>query len=123
MSENELDRLRVMLRREGIPFENIMEPMSQRRKMWSSSEMGKEFYGDAAEWYRNQIVYGRDEKHPDKWLFDGIWQYGSYGAKHGLIETYGKLGVDSKFNPQVMTAEEAFEIIRADWEKRRAKRK
>lgn len=122
MIENELDKLRVMLRREGIPFEDIREPMSQSRKMWSFTGVEKDLYGDATEWDRNQIIYGRDEKHPDKWLFDGIWQYGSYGAKHGMIETYGKLGVDSKFNPQVMTAEEAFEIIRTDWEKRRHKK-
>ena len=62
-------------------------------------------------------LYGRIDD--NNWLFDGVCQYGSYGAKNGMIEAYGELGHDASGNPQVMTAEEAFAIIKADWDERR----
>ena len=103
----EIDELRRMLMDAGIPFESRIEESKFPRSC------ATELFGAAGKYDRNQVIYGRREK---GWKFDAIWQYGSYGAKEGLLETYGPLGVDDEGNPRVMTAREAFEIIKADWE-------
>ena len=102
----EIDELRRMLTDAGIPFESYIEE-SKTPRFYATE------YGEAGKYDRNQVIYGRCE---EGWKFDAIWHYGSYGAKEGLLETYGRLGVDGKNNPRVMTAREAFEIIKADWE-------
>lgn len=110
----EIDKLRLMLKEAEIPFESFVEDMPEelrKMRMW-----GEHDYGMAAQYDRNQIIYGRDPENIHSWRFDAIWQYGSYGAKKGLIETYGPLGCDKQHNPRVMTAKEAFKIIKKDWE-------
>ena len=113
---NELDKLRKMLRDADIPFEDYQEqkPFYSESAVLNSIEM----YGpEASRHSRNQIIYGRNSEDRMYWKFDAIYQCGSYGAKEGLLETYGELGVDSDGEPRVMTAEEAFEIIKSDWER------
>lgn len=110
----EIDKLRLMLKEAEIPFESFVEDMPEELKKIRT--WGMHDYGMAAQYDRNQIIYGRDPENIHNWRFDAIWQYGSYGAAEGLIETYGQLGVDEDRNPRTMTAQEAFEIIKADWE-------
>lgn len=117
---NELDKLRKMLRDADIPFEDYQEQKTFYREgaLLGSIMM----YGpEASRYSRNQIIYGiiykKDQDDDRYWKFDAIFQYGSYGAKDGLIETYGELGKGPDGEPRVMTAEEAFEIIKNDWEK------
>ncbi|MCR4622652.1 MAG: hypothetical protein K5663_11285 [Clostridiales bacterium] len=109
----EIDKLRKLLDEAGIPYESVIVPETLE------PEIHKKLYGEAGKFRRNQVIYGRNPKEPVLVKFDAIWQCGSYGAAQGLIETYHELGVDSKGNPRVMTAQEAFEIIKADWEKER----
>lgn len=115
---SEIDKLRQMLKEAKIPFESIIQKMPQN--MYGHRPFASE-YGAAVIYDRNQVIYGRYATNPEDdgfshdWKFDAIWQYGSYGAKEGLIETYGLLGCDEQHNPRVMTAEEAFKIIKADW--------
>ena len=114
---NELDKLRKMLREAKIPFETFQESMdcfNERDKKYAILR-----YGEAWMWKRNQIVYGRHAHRRYNCLFDGVCQYGSYGAKTGMIEAWGDLGEDEQHYPRTMTAKEAFAIIKADWEKRR----
>lgn len=112
--ENELDKLRLMLLREGIPFEDIQQKHIPELMKHYDTEYSRMRFGENWIYDRNQIIYGRMSDH--SWLFDGICQYGSYGAKKGLIETYGELGVDEEHDPMVLTAEEAFAIIKKHWE-------
>ena len=110
---NELDKLRIMLTEAKIPYENYVEGVS----CYYSDEAKQNFialYGEAGKYSLNQVVYGRS-KNGKTWKFDGICNKGSYGAKQGLIETYGELGVDKTHEPRVMTADEAFAIISAHW--------
>lgn len=107
---NELDKLRAMLTKAGIPYEDVIEPME------AFSEHFVNYYGGAGRFRRNQIIYGRNPTYHNDWKFDAVWQYGSYGAAEGKIETYGTLGVDADDNPQVMNAADAFEIIKKDYE-------
>lgn len=109
---NELDKLRDMLTKAGIPYEDEQDPMTNHRLI--SSELTRRF-GEAGNWWRNQVIYGRDG---ESWLWDGICQYGSYGAREGMIESYGQLGVDETGEPKVVTAEEAFAVIKADYDRR-----
>lgn len=109
---NELEKLRGMLVEAGIPFESYYET-------WYDEEYAnglKDIYGEFGRFKRNQIIYGRYED-TNTWKFDAILQAGSYGCSLGLVETYGSLGEDDTGNPQVMTAEEAFEIIQRDYER------
>lgn len=110
---NELDKLRTMLDDAGIPYESIQEERAE------VPDFAKKMFGEAAKWTRNQVIYGG--RVGDHWRWDGICQYGSYGAAKGMIETYGTLGWDKKHNPQVMGAEDAFAVIAADWSTRRKK--
>lgn len=110
---NELDKLRHLLDEASIPYESIKEEWDKR----CSYNGNREMYGEASRYQRNQIIYGMDVAQQNSWKFDAICQNGSYGAKDGLIETYGHLGTDARGNPCVMTAEEAFEIIKEDWRK------
>ena len=115
---NELDKLRRMLKRSGIPFEDYKELRSNNNYL--SNDSLETLYGEAGKYSRNQIIYGRNKKDYFKsencWKFDGICQYGSFGAKEAMIETYGSLGVDSQGEPRVMTAKEAFDIIKRDYD-------
>lgn len=106
---NALDKLRKMLNEAKIPYESYQEEWSDKwQYAWDKSE--------GAQWQRNQIIYGRyDNKH--EWKFDAIFQYGSWGREDNLVETYGDLGTDEDGNPRVMSAEEAFSIIKEDWDK------
>lgn len=109
---NELDKLDEMLTDAGIPFERIKEACFDKYGSFHASI--HERFGEAGKWLRNQIIYGRDNH--GSWKFDAICQFGSHGAKQGLVETYGTLGVDDIGEPRVMTASEAFKIIKNDWE-------
>lgn len=108
----EMKKLIKMLLEARIPFEHIVQ--------YSFCEFMKEnieMFGEAGKYMRNQIVYYR----PDGTIvFDCILQCGSYGCKEGLLETYNELGADENGAPRVMTSEEAFEIIKKDWEKQNA---
>ena len=115
--KNELDKLRQMLKYAQIPFEDV-------RELWTIEGITNSMihlHGECGKYRRNQIIYGAYHgKHENircNWKFDAICQAGSYGAREGLIETYGDLGCDKKGQPRVMTAKEAFEIIKADWDK------
>lgn len=114
---NELDKLRQMLTDAKIPFESRQEKWDVRFPVFPFE---KEEYGEACKWSRNQVIYGREENPGEyMWQWDGIFQHGSYGAKDGMIESYGALGVDSEGHPKVVTAEEAFETIKAHYDGRR----
>ena len=110
---NELDKLRKMLRDADIPFEDYQE----REHLYSEALLDSimRLGPEANRYSRNQIIYGRNSEDGMYWKFDAIYQYGSLGD--GFIETYGELGVDSDGEPRVMTAEEAFKIIKSDWER------
>lgn len=113
---NELDKLRQMLTDAKIPFESRQEKWDEQAQI---PPFAKEEYGEACKWRRNQVIYGRAEHCGDyMWQWDGICQYGSYGAKDGMIESYGVLGADSEGYPMVVTAEEAFATIKAHYDGR-----
>ena len=103
---NELDKLRKMLDDAKIPYESYQKIWDDMPPYNTDGEVGK--------YARNQVKYGVYDR---QWKLDGICQWGSYGAEEGLIETYGPLGVDENGEPMVMTAQEVFDIIKADWEK------
>lgn len=111
---NELDKLREMLDKAGIPYENLQVEYALGTE--SANEARR--YGDAGRWKVNQVVYGRVSDR--SWLWDGVFQAGSYGAARGMIESFGKLGRDVKTKaPRIVDAKEAFEIIKADYERRK----
>lgn len=107
---NELDRLRDMLKGAGIPFISYQEEHPK-------GFVGSELFGEAGRWSRNQVVYGGEAYHRryGHYLWDGICQYGSYGAAQGLIETYGTLGCDRHHEPRILTAKQAFDVISRHW--------
>lgn len=108
----EMIKLIVRLREAKIPFEHIVV-YNPHKLMEDDIKM----FGDAGKYLRNQVNYWR----PDGSVaFDCVLQSGSYGCKEGLLETYHELGVDENNSPMVMTAEEAFEIIKKDWENQNA---
>ena len=100
----EMKKLINLLLKARIPFEHIVQ-----LKFSKFTKDDIKIFGEAGRYMRNQIIYYR----PDGTrVFDCILQSGSYGCREGLLETYGELGVDEEGNPMVMTAEEAFEIIK-----------
>ena len=107
---NELDKLREMLKEAEIPYEDYQELRLEEEDLiyWLKHS------GENGKYKRNQIIYGRYSK--SDWLFDAVCQGGSYGSKESLVESYGDLGVDTEGNPMVLTAEQAFEIIKKDWD-------
>ena len=107
--KREIDRLRDMLTEAGIPFENRIEywPVDCAPPMTCPADVFK----------RNQLTFGGTNR--GIWRFSAIYQFGSNGRRYGLLETWGFLGWDKDKKPQVMTAEQAFEIIKRDYEKRR----
>lgn len=105
---NALDKLRELLDEVNIPYESYQEEWPDK---WQSALLKNE----GTQWKRNQIIYGRNDQ--DGWKFDAIFQYGSWGREDNLLETYGELSVDEDGNPKVMSAEEAFSIIKEDWDK------
>ena len=116
-AKNELDKLREMLTEAKIPYEDCYEEHDEVTKKFmrehpdyasSWGEIGKK-------WRRNQVVYG-GKTALNRWKWDGICQWGSYGASDGMIESYGELG-EKDGSPQVVTAEEAFAVIKAHWDK------
>lgn len=108
---NELDKLRKMLDEAKIPYENYQE----LHRFPEFVPHAVDLYGEAGQWSRNQIVYGRNGEDPQFWKFDAICQFGSWGCGKGLIECWGELGGDNGGDPRVMTAEEAFAIIFKDY--------
>ena len=100
----EMARLIEMLLKAKIPFEHLVE-----LAYWSEEYITTE----AERYQRNQIIYYR----PDgSRVFDVICQGGSYGCECGLLESYGDLGCDERGEPRVIRADEAFEIIKTDWD-------
>lgn len=110
--ENELDKLRAMLDKAGIPYE------SYQREWPEEARTVPELFSGNERFVHNQIIYGRIDE--ITWKLDGICQSGSYGARQGLIETYGKLGTDAEGDPLVLRADDVFQIIKEDWEKKDA---
>lgn len=103
---NVMDKLREMLDTAGIPYESYIEKCNENIMLPIECEADK--------YMRNQIVYGRDIDTMG-WKFDAIYQIGSYGRTENKVETYGELGRDEDGEPMVMTVEEAFKIIAADF--------
>ncbi len=104
---NELDKLREMLKEANIPFIN-------KQELWAEGGIPLsliEAYGKNGEWKRNQVTYGDG-------LVDCVCHYGSLGARKGLIEVYGALGIDKEGESMIMTAQEVFDIIKKDWERK-----
>lgn len=114
----EIDKLRKLLDKAGIPYINRVVLAED------DVDIYVKMYGEAGKYTRNQVMYGECTLSKESlfpWKFDAIWQRGSYGAMAGLIEAYGTLGWDKQENPREMTAQEAFDIIKADYEKERGK--
>lgn len=114
----EIDKLRKMLDKAGIPYENRVEYIED------DVDTYVKLYGEAGKYRWNQVIYGLStlpQGYTFPWKFDAIWQRGSCGAMAGLIEAYGPLGRDKEGLPREMTAQEAFDIIKADYEKERGK--
>lgn len=109
--KNELDRLRDMLSDAGIPFQQYIEFWPPDFPFIPPMECPADVYR------RNQIIYGG--MRGGMWRFSAILQWGSYGRRHGLLETYGELGSNERGNPRILTAEQAFEIVKCDYDKRR----
>ena len=110
---NELDKLRTMLTDAGIPFESKQQLIDP--KYYDIYDC-YQYSGPAGKWQRNQVIYGMTEGYG--WLWDGICQYGSYGADKGLIESWGELvkSEPGSGGVQVVTAEEAFEVIKSHYD-------
>lgn len=108
---NELDKLREMLDKAGIPYETFQQAHERPEYV----PYAKDLYGEAGQWALNQVVYGRNGEDPQFWKFDAICQFGSYGCGKGLIECWGELGSDADGEPRVLTAVEAFAIISKDY--------
>lgn len=108
---NEIDKLRKMLADADIPFVSYKY---ERKEIGTDryEELIAELFGDAVTWERNQVVYGFTGV---SYKVSAIYQKGSYGAKDGLIETWGSLGGDKNGEPDIKTAEETFKIISDDW--------
>lgn len=119
--KNEIDKLREILTEAGIPFESYIEPFDLPFNDETSVKVYTEHCGDAARYRCNKVIYGRYEGELNGWKFSGIYQLGSYGAKQGMIEAYGTLGKNKSGFPRTMTADEAFEIIKNDWDKTEGK--
>ena len=114
----EIDKLRKLLDKAGIPYKNRVQLAEDDEDIYVK------MYGEAGKYTRNQVIYGEctlPQETPFPWKFDAIWQRGSFGAMDGLIETYGPLGWDKREEPREMTAQEAFDIIMADYKKERGK--
>lgn len=105
--QNEIDKLRYMLKSAGIPFESYKEGHNAYTLQYLRVRC------KADQYTRNQIIYGR-QKSGYGWKLDAIWQYGSYGREEGLLELWGSM---IEGDPVIATAQEAFELIRKDWEK------
>ncbi len=108
----EMKKLIKMLLEAKIPFQHIVQ-YAYTEFMADNIKM----FGEAGKYMRNQINYYRAD---GTRAFDCILHYGSYGCEKGLLESYSELGADEEGNPRVMTAEEAFEIIKKDWENQNA---
>jgi hypothetical protein len=102
---NPIDKLRKMLDEANIPYENNIKAFPPEYKMI-------DIFGEPGKYLNNQVVFGRGLSVVDEWLFDAIWQAGSYGAENGLLETYGELGKQRNGEPDTMTPEEAFDVIK-----------
>lgn len=124
---NPIDKLDEMLNKAGIPH-------IKNQKTWKdilthstmTDEEIKEFIEihqrlcgpEKGLFERNQICYP-DTYQNENCRFDCIWHTNSYGEGEE-VETYGELGnVDGE--PDVMTIDKAFEIIKNDWEKEKNK--
>lgn len=109
---NELDKLRIMLMENGIPFMNRYQEIEPEFKELHhglpDGEAGKK-------WWRNQVIYAEGTES----AWSGICQYGSYGEEEGLIESWFPLGWDEYEAPKTVTAKEAFSVIKNDWEKKK----
>lgn len=103
--KNEIDKLRYMLKRAGIPFESYIEGHNAYILQYVHIRCLADNYT------RNQIIYGRKG---EGWKLDAIYQYGSYGRTENKLELWGDM---IEGDPITATAQEAFEMIREDWEK------
>ena len=103
--KNEIDKLRDMLKCAGIPFESYIEGHNCYILQYLHVRCMADNYT------RNQIIYGRND---EGWKLDAIYQYGSYGREENKLELWGDM---IEGDPITATAQEAFEMIRKDWEK------
>lgn len=111
--ENELDKLRAMLDEAQIPYESY-------KREWSpeATVNTPELFAGNERFVHNQVLYGKISL--VEWKIEALCEYGSYGAKYGLIETSGLLGTDAEGDPLVLHADDVFQIIKEDWEKTNA---
>ena len=101
-----IDKLRDMLKAAGIPYEDRKE-LTPVVHIPGYSDMRQ--YPD--NYMLNQVIYGR--KTANSWKLDAIYNFGSFGRYEGLLELWGDL---IPGDPVTATPEEAFEIIKKDWE-------
>lgn len=104
--QNEIDKLRGMLSRAGIPFESYIDGHNAYTLQYVHIRCLADNYD------RNQVIYGRYAQ--TGWKLAAIFQYGSYGRTENKLELWGDL---IEGDPIIATAQEAFEMIRKDWEK------
>ena len=110
---NAIDRLRKMLDEANIPYDSYCETYEDRFKEFKDDYWQRRMAEcEADNYFRNQIIIGRNKSDCASWLFDAIYQYGSYGRHEDMLETYGEFGADEEGNPKVMTTQEAFDIIK-----------
>lgn len=111
---NAIDRLRKMLDEANIPYESYCETYEDRLKDYVFDDLKPTIECEADNYCRNQIIVGRNKstKTRTSWLFDAIYQYGSCGRHEDMLETYGEFGSDDNGEPNVMTPQEAFNIIK-----------
>lgn len=109
---NAIDRLRKMLDEANIPYESYCTTHKDMEKKYADWGMPDEEC-EADKYFRNQIVIGRNMSTIASWLFDAIYQYGSYGRHADMLETYGEFGSDESGDPDIMTAQEAFDVIKS----------
>lgn len=110
---NPLDKLRILLTEAGIPHENYKEK-------WPGQTLIGLGPSDMNQWLRNQVIYGEnydEEGNSVNWKFDAIYHFGA-NSDHHFLECWGTLIEDG---PKSIGVKEAFNIIKADWEKSNGK--
>lgn len=97
----ELDKLEAYLKENGIKYERIDEPCPYKRP---TDLEWPEGFGE-----RHQIIV-KDSR--DKYMWDAICHWGSYGYEDGLLEVMGPVMVEQDMDVEgFLTAEEIIDKI------------